>query len=288
MNHRGLAGPFHPIAKRYHYVRSTAKSAMANLRVFIGQVLALAIVVTVSANAQFGAIAPEVITGAPNEKFDMSQMIEPDCSPPFDRLELLLAEGSETNCFIPPGEWSGVDFMVMGPSLFILLSGRIKVARVGTKKDRFYKGAFAAGVAMFSIAIMDRLGVLPTQVNSEGLSDLIPLDLPPLGVQLGIAAVGCLLMMGPKYWEAEAITQATESVSKRRNIAHEFRTKFGSETLPLHARAGSNQRITRSKILHKDSHLKMRKQTAKGLKVYATCPFCSGGGCAKCGNKGTL
>ena len=68
MNHTGLAGPFHPIAKRYHYVRSAAKGAMANLRVFIGQVIALAIVVTVSANAQFGAIAPEVITGAPNEK----------------------------------------------------------------------------------------------------------------------------------------------------------------------------------------------------------------------------
>lgn len=261
---------------------------MANLRVLIGQVIALAIVVSVSANAQFGSIAPEVIEGAPNEKFDMSQMIEPDCSPPFDRLELLIADGSETNCFLPPGEWSGVDFMVMGPSLFILLSGRIKVARVGTKKDRFYKGAFAAGVAVFSIAIMDRIGVLPTQVNSNGLADLIPLDLPPTGVQIGIAAVGCLLMMGPKYWEAEAITQATETISNRRTIAQEFRTKFGSEALPLHTRAGSNQRISRSRILQKDSHLKMRKQTAKGLKVYATCPFCSGGGCTKCSGKGTL
>ena len=134
MDYMGLAGPFHPIAKRYHYVRSTAKGAMANLRVLIGQVIALAIVVTVSANAQFGAVAPEIITGAPNEKFDMSQMIEPDCSPPFDRLELLLAEGSETNCFIPPGEWSGVDFVVMGPSLFILLSAESRSHVLGPKK----------------------------------------------------------------------------------------------------------------------------------------------------------
>jgi len=261
---------------------------MASLRVFIGQVLALAIVAAVIANAQFGKIAPEIIEGAPDEKYDMAQMIEPDCAPPFERLESLIESNDEINCFMPPGEWSGVDLFVMGPSLFILLSGRIKLARVGTKQDRFYKGSFVAGVLIFSIAVMDRLGVLPTQVNSNGLADLIPLTVPPWGVQILIALIGCLLMMGPKYWEAEGVVQASENINKRRAFADEFRSKFGSTAVPLHARAGSDQRITRSKILQRDSHLQMRKNSNKGLKVYATCPFCSGGGCPKCGGKGTL
>lgn len=261
---------------------------MASVRVFIGQLIALTIVVVVSANAQFGVVAPKMIEGAGDEKYDMSRMSEPDCAPMFDRLEELIAEGSETNCLVPAGEWTGMDFFMMGPSLFILLSGRIKFARVGGKKDRFYKAAFAAGVVLFAIAVLDRLGILPTQVNSTGLAALIPLSVAPWVVQILFALVGCLLMMGPKYWEAEAITQAGESIGRRREAAHQFRAKFGSVVTPLHARAGTNQRINRSRILQKDSHLHMRRGASKGVKVYATCPFCSGGGCGKCNHKGTL
>ena len=81
---------------------------MASVRVFIGQLIALTIVVVVSANAQFGAVAPKMIEGAGDEKYDMSRMSEPDCAPMFDRLEELIAEGSETNCLVQQGsglEW---------------------------------------------------------------------------------------------------------------------------------------------------------------------------------------
>ena len=74
---------------------------MGRLRVLFGQLLALSIVVFVTANAQFGAIAPEMIEGAGDQKYDMTRMSEPDCAPPFDRLEKLIADGSETNCLVP-------------------------------------------------------------------------------------------------------------------------------------------------------------------------------------------
>ena len=261
---------------------------MANIRLLIGQLLALGIVVAVVANAQFGVISPKIIEGAPTEKYELSAMTEPDCAPLFDRLEELVADGTDTNCFRPAGEWSGMDFVLLGPFLFILVSGRIKFARVGTKKDRSYKGAFVAGVFLFSMAVMDRLGIIPTQVDSNGISDLLPIALSPLYVQIIVALVGCLLMMGPKYWEAEAITVTNEKITKRRDIAREFRTKFGSVATPLQLRSGTNKRINRSKILQKDSRLHMMKKPGKGLKVYATCPFCSGGGCSRCGDDGTL
>jgi flagellar basal body-associated protein FliL len=261
---------------------------MANIRLLIGQLLALGIVVAVVANAQFGMLSPKIIEGAPKEKYEFSAMTEPDCAPLFDRLEELVADGTDTNCFRPAGEWSGMDFVLLGPFLFILLSGRIKFARVGTKKDRTYKGAFVIGVFFFSMAVMDRLGIIPTQVDSNGISDLLPIAISPLYVQIIVALVGCLLMMGPKYWEAEAIAKTNEKITKRRDIANEFRTKFGSVATPLQLRSGTNKRINRSKILQKDSRLHMMKKPGKGLKVYATCPFCSGGGCSRCGNDGTL
>lgn len=284
-----VARPFHPIAERYHYDRGLSNPAMASVRVLIGTLLAVAIVAAVAANAQFGVLAPEIIDGAPKEKLDLSQLTEPDCLPPFERLEALLAEDSATTCFVPAGEWSGMDFFTMGPSLFVLISGRIKLARVGTKQDRFYKGAFVAGVFLFSMAVMDRLGVIPVQIDSNGLADLIPGGfISALWLQILVALSGCVLMMGPKYWEAEAITQANEKITKRRTMANEFRTKFGSVAAPLQMRTGSNKRITRSKIMQKDSRLQMQKKKNNGVKVYATCPFCAGGGCKKCKQKGTL
>lgn len=285
----GGARPFHPIAERYHYDRGLSNTAMASLRILIGTLLAVAIIAGVTANAQFGVLAPEIIDGAPNEKIDLSQITEPDCLPPFEQLEELIAEGSPTTCFAVAGEWSGMDFFVMGPSLFVLVSGRIKLARVGTKQDRFYKGAFVAGVFFFSMAVMDRLGVIPVQIDSNGLADLIPGGfISALWLQIFVALFGCVLMMGPKYWEAEGVTQANQKITKRRDHANEFRAKFGSVAAPLQLRTGSNKRITRSKILQKDSRLHMRKKGTKGVKVYATCPFCSGGGCKKCNQKGTL
>jgi len=261
---------------------------MASLRILIGRLLAVAIVAIVAANAQFGVVAPKIIDGAPEEKYDVSRMTDPDCAPLFERLEQLVADGSEINCFVPAGEWKGMDFFLIFPSLFILISGQIKLARVGAKDDRLYKATFVIGVMIFCLAIMDRFGLVPVEVGSPGLAAFVPLDVPSWVVQIAIAFIGCTLMMGPKFWEAEAVTNASETITKRRDAARQFRTKFGSVSTPLHARSGSNTRITRSKILQKDSRLHMRRKPGRGIKVYATCPFCSGGGCSKCGLKGTL
>lgn len=261
---------------------------MASLRILIGRLLAVSIVVFVVANAEFGVVAPKLIEGAPAEKYDFAEITEPDCAPPFERLKQLVANDSPINCFVPAGEWTGMDFFLIFPSIFVLISGQIRFAMVGAKDDRMYKATFVVGVMIFCLAIMDRLGLVPVQVGSPGLAAFVPINVPPLAVQLGIAFVGCILMMGPKYWEAEGITSASDKISKRRDAARQFRTKFGSVSTPLNARSGSSSRITRSKILQKDSRLHMRRKTRKSIKIYATCPFCSGGGCSKCEMKGTL
>ena len=261
---------------------------MASLRILIGRLLAVGIVVFVVANAEFGVVAPKIIEGAPAEKYDFAEITEPDCAPPFERLKQLVADDSEINCFTPAGEWTGMDFFLIFPSVFVLISGQIRFAMVGAKNDRVYKATFVIGVMILCLAIMDRLGLVPVEVGSPGLAAFVPISVPPWAVQISIAFVGCVLMMGPKYWEAEAVTNASDKISKRRDAAQQFRTKFGSVSSPLHARSGSSTRITRSKILQKDSRLHMRRKTMKSIKVYATCPFCSGGGCSKCAMKGTL
>jgi hypothetical protein len=95
-------------------------------------------------------------------------------------------------------------------------------------------------------------------------------------------------MGGPKYWEAEAIEQTRDRLTKQRKVADDFRDAFGSVKMSLTSRSGSTNRITRSQLLKKDSQLHMRRNTSKSLKVLATCPYCKGGGCKECNQSGTL
>ena len=95
-------------------------------------------------------------------------------------------------------------------------------------------------------------------------------------------------MAGPKYWEAEGIEQARTRLTKRRDLADTFRGPFGSVKMSLGSRSGTTNRIARSNLLKKDSQLHMRRTTSKSIKVLATCPYCKGGGCSKCGQTGTL
>ena len=79
--------------------------------------------------------------------------------------------------------------------------------------------AFIGGCTLFGLAILDRLELLPTSVSSEGIASLIPLDVSPLAVQLGMAIIGAFMMRGPKYWEAEAIDLTNKRLENRRVVA---------------------------------------------------------------------
>ena len=115
---------------------------------------------------------------------------------------------------------------------------------------------------------------------------MIPLDVSPLAVQLGMAIIGAFMMRGPKYWEAEAIDLTNKRLEKRRVVAEKFRSKYGTVAQPLPELHGKQKRVARSPLMHRDSKLTMRSNNS--LKVQATCPYCEGAGCGKCDFSGSI
>lgn len=278
-----------------HFTPSASETAMfghrlplvmASLRDAIGIVFGICLVGVSIGNAGMGKVAPYFIEGAENTKMIFTRMFEPHCG--IGVIEEELANGNEPYCLGPVGVWDGADFLFLGLGLFVLLYRRVGFTKIGRRSQRRYHVLFATGAAMFSIAILDRLGFLPRAATSEGISELIPFYVNPFLVQCIIAAIGAFLMGGPKYWEAEAIEQTRDRLTKRRQVADDFREAFGSVKMSLTSRRGSSNRITRSQLLKKDSQLHMRRNTSKSLKVLATCPYCKGGGCNECDQSGTL
>lgn len=259
---------------------------MASIRDILGILFGSALVAFSIGNAGLGKMAPYFINGSENTKMIVTRMFEPHCSIPL--IEEQLANGNQPYCLGAVGVWDGVDFLFLGLGLFVLLNGRVGFTKTGRRSQRLYHVLFATGAALFSIAILDRLGFLPVGASSQGLSELIPFYVHPFIVQCLVAGIGAFLMGGPKYWEAEAIEQSRERLTKRRQVADDFREAFGSVKMSLSSRSGATNRIARSRILNKDSQLHMRRVPSKSLKVLATCPYCKGGGCKECGNTGTL
>ncbi len=236
-------------------------------------------------NVQFGLVAPEVIDGAEPSKLDVMKLFEPHCE--ISEIEKELAEGNDSFCLGTVGEWNGADFVLLGEGLVILLIGRFKLPQNGRWAVRIRKTLFITGCAFVGLAILDRLELLPTAVGSQGIASLIPLDVSPLMVQIGLAILGALMIRGPKYWEAEAIEQTSERLESRREVADKFRTTFGTTANPLAELKGKQKRVARSPLMHRDSRLTMGRAHG-GLKVNATCPYCKGGGCKKCNNTGII
>mgnify|MGYP001319281687 CR=1 FL=1 len=259
---------------------------MGSIRDVLGIIFGISLVGFSIGNAGLGKAAPYFINGAENTKMIIARMFEPHCSIALIEEELL--DSPESYCLDSVGVWDAVDFLFLGLGLFVLLYRRVGFTRVGKRSQRLYHLLFASGAALFSIAILDRLNFLPRAASSEGISELIPFYVPPFLVQLLVAAIGAFLMGGPKYWEAEAIEQSRERLTKQREVAGAFRDAFGSVKMSLNSRSGTTQRIARSRILKKDSHLHMRRTSSKSIKVLATCPYCKGGGCKECGNSGSL
>ena len=116
---------------------------------------------------------------------------------------------------------------------------------------------------------------------------MIPLDVSPLFVQLGMAIIGAFMMRGPKYWEAEAVDLTNKRLESRRAVADKFRSKYGTIAKPLPELHGKQQRVARSPLMHRDSKLSMQRST-NSVKVRATCPYCEGAGCKTCNFSGMI
>ncbi len=252
---------------------------MGMVRRYIAPAIGIFMISFVVLNVQFGLIAPEIIDGSGAAKLDVMKMLEPHCA--ISEIELELSQGNDSFCLGPVGEWNGADFLLLGEGLFILLVGRFRLPQKGRWAVRIRKIMFVTGCSFFGLAILDRIGILPTAVGSEGIATLIPFDVSPLFVQIGLAVIGAYLMRGPKYWEAEAIEQTNQRLESRREVADKFRTTFGTTAKPLPELEGKQKRVSRSPLMHRDSKLSMTRSKSK-LKVNATCPYCKGGGCKKC------
>ena len=257
---------------------------MGGLRRNLATIIGGLMVVFVIANVQFGLVAPELIDGAGNSKLDVLKMLEPHCA--ISEIEAELAEGNDSFCLGNSGDWNGADLLLLAEGLFLIFVGKFKFPQQGRWAKRFRRMAFIGGCTLFGLAIMDRLELLPKSVSSEGIASLIPLDVSPIAVQLGMAIIGAFMMRGPKYWEAEAIDLTNKRLEKRRVVAEKFRSKYGTVEQPLAELHGKQKRVAKSPLMHRDSKLTMKSNSS--LTVQATCPYCDGAGCKKCDFTGSI
>tara|TARA_Y100000589_G_scaffold153265_2_gene145973 strand:- start:21934 stop:22782 length:849 start_codon:yes stop_codon:yes gene_type:complete len=257
---------------------------MAGLRRNIATVIGVSMAIFVVANVQFGMVAPQLIDGAETSKLDVLKMLEPHCA--ISEIEQELAEGNDSFCLGNAGDWNGADLLLLAEGLFMIFVGKFRFPQQGRWAKRFRRLAFIGGCTLFGLAILDRLELLPTSVSSKGIASLIPLDVSPLAVQLGMAIIGAYMMRGPKYWESEVANLTTKRLEKRRKVADKFRSKYGTVDSPLAELHGKQQRVARSPLMHRDSKLTMKSNNS--LNVQATCPYCDGAGCEKCDFTGSI
>ena len=252
------------------------------MRRMLGTLVGGAIVAFVIANVQFGAVAPMAVSNAEDAKLDVLMLSDPTCS--FEAIEAEIDAMGTSYCLGQKGEWAGADILMLGEGLVIILAGRFQLPQNKAWAQRVRKIGFVIGCTFFSFAILDRLGWLPSAANSEGLSALFPVKVSPWLVQIGFAVVGALLMRGPKYWDAEAVTQTRDKLEKRREKASRFRGAY--LTKDKHDKK-TLDRLDRSRLLSNDRNLSMSKRRSSIL-VMATCPYCQGTGCKKCKELGVF
>ena len=256
---------------------------MAGLKKKIATLFGIAVITFVISNVQLGIIAPAAIDGAPNSTLDVLKMTEAQCS--FNEISNSLESSGQSYCLGATGDWGGADFIMLLEGLVMVLAGRFKLPKGAGWVARSRKIAMVAGGVLFSLAILDRLQLLPTPANSTGLAELMPISVSPWMMQIGIAILGAVLLRGPKYWDSEAQQSTQTSIEQRRVVADKFRSTFTRQ--PNVVGADSLAIARTSNLLRNDHNLSMRK-SSYGVKVFATCPYCAGTGCKKCANKGSL
>jgi hypothetical protein len=146
------------------------------------------------------------------------------------------------------------------------------------------KAGFVMGSVFVGLAVLDRLGWLPTSASSQGLADLAPMPIEPWVIQILFAVFGALMIRGPKYWEAEAVVQTREKLERRRQKAGRFRLSFFDKD--VHDKKHL-ERTDRSRLLSGDKNLAMSRRRSSIL-VMATCPYCKGAGCKHCNQHGVF
>jgi len=181
------------------------------------------------------------------------------------------------------GQWSGADVLMLMEGLFLFVYG-FELPQNKAWAKRLRKAGFIMGSVLCGLAILDRMGWLPSSASSQGLADLSPIPIQPWVIQILFAILGALMIRGPKYWEAEAVVQTRDKLERRREKAGSFRSSF------FHKEAHEEKHLDRSessRFLKADKNLAMSRRRSK-LLVMATCPYCQGAGCKKCNNNGVF
>lgn len=245
---------------------------MGKLRRRIGTLLGLGIAAGAWVNVERGSLAPMLVSGAPNAKLDIIRMSDPGCS--VSQIGMHLQTFGQSHCFGELGTWTGADLMLIAEGGILLLAGTARMPRSPKMAKRIRRVMFITGAMLFSLAILDRLTLLPGSASSEGLVELVPFINQAWLFQLLVAFIGMMLMRGPKYRESEF----AEVQQSRRAKVDENRLAF------IHAhRNGSTEGHSR---LARGPTRPMR--TRSSPLVRATCPYCKGSGCDRCDALGTL
>ena len=244
-------------------------------------VVGAAILLFVVANVQFGAVAPRLIDGAEGYKLDSLLMLEPTCSP--SAVEAELRDTGTSYCLGETGQWSGADILMLMEGLFLFVYG-FELPQNKAWAKRLRKAGFVMGSVLVGLAVLDRLGWLPTSASSQGLADLAPMPIEPWVIQILFAVFGALMIRGPKYWEAEAVVQTREKLERRREKAGRFRLSFFNKGVHNQKHL---ERTDRSRLISGDKDLAMKRRRSKIL-VMATCPYCRGAGCKHCNEHGVF
>ena len=245
---------------------------MGKWRRRIGTLLGLGVAAGAWVNVERGSIAPMLVSGAPTAKLDIIRMSDPGCS--VSNIALHLETFGQSHCFGELGTWTGADLMLIAEGGILLLAGVARMPRSPTMAKRIRRVMFIAGAMLFSLAVLDRLALLPGAASSEGLVEVVPFINQAWFLQILVAFIGMMLMRGPKYRESEfaEVQQSRRAkVNENRNAfiqTHRSSSSLGHSRL---ARGPTRPMRTRSSPL-----------------VRATCPYCKGSGCERCDALGTL
>ena len=245
---------------------------MGKWRRRIGTLLGIGVAAGAWVNVERGSIAPMLVSGAPTAKLDIIRMSDPGCS--FNNIGIHLETFGQSHCFGELGTWTGADLMLMAEGGILLLAGVARMPRSPKMAMRIRRLMFITGSMLFSLAVLDRLSLLPGAASSEGLVEVVPFINQAWFLQILVAFIGMMLMRGPKYRESEfaEVQQSRRAkVNENRNAfihAHRSSTAAGHSRL---ARGPTRPMRTRSSPL-----------------VRATCPYCKGSGCERCDALGTL
>ena len=245
---------------------------MGKWRRRIGTLLGLGVAAGAWVNVERGSIAPMLVSGAPTAKLDIIRMSDPGCS--VSNIALHLETFGQSHCFGELGTWTGADLMLIAEGGILLLAGVARMPRSPTMAKRIRRVMFITGAMLFSLAVLDRLALLPGAASSEGLVEVVPFINQAWFLQILVAFIGMMLMRGPKYRESEfaEVQQSRRAkVNENRNAFIQTHRSSSSQGHSRLARGPSRPMRTRSSPL-----------------VRATCPYCKGSGCERCDALGTL